>query len=529
MSICDIDAPRRAVVVIIATLVAGALIPAPAHAAIEATIACSPSCSVAPGATVTFTPAATSTTVVTRYEWDLDGDGLFGLQDAPGEPDSATPEPVRRTFSQAGSFAIGVRVSNLGREQATATQIVTVGEAPPPPPPPGPPPPPPPPPGAPPPGPSRRRRRARRGERAAPVTPLGSRSRRARAATTTHVPGRRAPCAAMWRGCAAVDLMRGARVRARPCWTGSPRPRCSLRGRRAGARGDRPSEGLVGSAATSLERGRPCPARTAYRRGLAQLDRAMAHVRARLAATRRRATRRLRAGPDVTRRGDATARSPTSSARWPAVRWRSRVLRVAPSRRRVRRWAAGSRCAPASCRSMTRPVSCVSPAAGCSCSPSDCGAAGRSPRERSSAREASASRTAAGWPARSVRRPAARRPASSRLPAWRCASRPSNRSRRGRRPERSRPCTTPRPTATGGAHWLESGTRLAVAQRPSCATTAPGGKTLRYSARLSEVVGLLSVDLALDLEDGRRAGRARGPGQGRLPRLDPHHDGRAGL
>lgn len=121
-------------------LLTAALLPAVAHSAIQASIACTPSCDVTPGASVTFTSTSTSDTAVRLYEWDLDGDGLFGGADAPGEPAGPDVSTATKAFGATGEHAVGLRVTNVARETSTARRVVTVRAAPPPPTPPPPPP-----------------------------------------------------------------------------------------------------------------------------------------------------------------------------------------------------------------------------------------------------------------------------------------------------------------------------------------------------------------------------------------------------
>ena len=124
-----------------------ALVVALSYAAIQASIECSPSCTVRPGTTVTLTAAVTSSAPIRNLEWDLDGDGLFGAADEPDEPNGPSATSVERHFTGEGTFEVGLVVTNGEAETARATKTVTVATPPPdPPPPPGPPPPPDPPP-----------------------------------------------------------------------------------------------------------------------------------------------------------------------------------------------------------------------------------------------------------------------------------------------------------------------------------------------------------------------------------------------
>ncbi|MGH2944143.1 MAG: serine hydrolase, partial [Solirubrobacteraceae bacterium] len=70
--------------------------------------------------------------------WDLDGVGLYGVQDTPDEPYGPTTTSAQRLFATAGTYTIGLRVSNA-TEMDAATRTVLVIAPPPPPPPPPPP------------------------------------------------------------------------------------------------------------------------------------------------------------------------------------------------------------------------------------------------------------------------------------------------------------------------------------------------------------------------------------------------------
>lgn len=113
------------------SLFAMALLPALAHAAIEASFTCTPSCAVTPGTSVTFSSTTTSDSAVRLYEWDLDGDGLYGAADAPGEPAGSAQTTATVDFPAAGDHTVGLRVTNVAREASAVTRTVTVRAAPP--------------------------------------------------------------------------------------------------------------------------------------------------------------------------------------------------------------------------------------------------------------------------------------------------------------------------------------------------------------------------------------------------------------
>lgn len=106
-----------------------------AAAAVQAQFGCSPSCVVTPGTTVTFTSASTSSTAIRNYEWDLDGDSLFGAADALDEPYGMSATSTQRQFPSPGSYTVRLRVTNALSEQSVATKTVAVAAPPPPPPP----------------------------------------------------------------------------------------------------------------------------------------------------------------------------------------------------------------------------------------------------------------------------------------------------------------------------------------------------------------------------------------------------------
>lgn len=115
-------------------LLGSGLVVASAFADVQASFSCSPSCSVAPGVTVTFSSTSTSSSAIRDYAWDLDGDGLYGAADTPAEPDGTGVTSTQRTFAQAGSYTVGLRVRNVEAESAFATAMITVTAPPPEPP-----------------------------------------------------------------------------------------------------------------------------------------------------------------------------------------------------------------------------------------------------------------------------------------------------------------------------------------------------------------------------------------------------------
>jgi PKD repeat protein len=62
------------------------------------------------------------------YEWDLDGDGLYGLED---DPDDATGVTASRSFDTGGNKTVQLRVTDPQGNSDTETRIVTVRNAPP--------------------------------------------------------------------------------------------------------------------------------------------------------------------------------------------------------------------------------------------------------------------------------------------------------------------------------------------------------------------------------------------------------------
>ena len=88
----------------------------------DVSIACAPACSVAQGAEVLFSAAATGT--VRDYAWDLDGDGVYGARD--GEPEGVNATQARRAFQEGGRFLVAVRVRDARGTPTFARLLVTV-------------------------------------------------------------------------------------------------------------------------------------------------------------------------------------------------------------------------------------------------------------------------------------------------------------------------------------------------------------------------------------------------------------------
>ena len=88
---------------------------------------------VAKGGSITFNAAASSDRdgVITKYEWDLDGNGTF-------ETDTGTTKTATATYPNAGTFTVGLRVTDndVPARTAVATTSVVITNPPPPPPPP---------------------------------------------------------------------------------------------------------------------------------------------------------------------------------------------------------------------------------------------------------------------------------------------------------------------------------------------------------------------------------------------------------
>jgi hypothetical protein len=93
-----------------------------------------------PGELVTFRSTSTTPSgapAIQLYEWDLDGDNLFGEL---GEPSGKTIRTAARVFAASGSFTVRLRVTDEKQGKSTSSRAVAVAGDPPPPPPPPPPP-----------------------------------------------------------------------------------------------------------------------------------------------------------------------------------------------------------------------------------------------------------------------------------------------------------------------------------------------------------------------------------------------------
>lgn len=73
---------------------------------------------------VTFTPTATTTTAIERYEWDFDGNGTYDRSETVGRNQSYT-------YATPGTYDAVLRVTDTSGEQATGTVRITVGNQPP--------------------------------------------------------------------------------------------------------------------------------------------------------------------------------------------------------------------------------------------------------------------------------------------------------------------------------------------------------------------------------------------------------------
>ncbi len=106
--------------------VLGALVVAGnASAAIQASFSCSPRCSVSTGTTVKFTSTSTSSSPLRNYQWDLDGDGLYGPADTPDEPYGPGASSAQRGFFSPATYTVGLLVSNRDGETSATTRSVT--------------------------------------------------------------------------------------------------------------------------------------------------------------------------------------------------------------------------------------------------------------------------------------------------------------------------------------------------------------------------------------------------------------------
>jgi YD repeat-containing protein len=80
---------------------------------------------IEPGQTVSFDAAASSspTGTITRYEWDLDGNGSF-------ETDTGSTPTTSKSYADAGTVAVGLRVTDDQGNTGVATVNVTVNAPP---------------------------------------------------------------------------------------------------------------------------------------------------------------------------------------------------------------------------------------------------------------------------------------------------------------------------------------------------------------------------------------------------------------
>jgi YD repeat-containing protein len=78
-----------------------------------------------PGQTVSFDASASSDTdgTITKYEWDLDGNGTF-------ETDTGTTPTTSKSYTTAGPVAVKLRVTDNGGATAQSTHTVTVQQGP---------------------------------------------------------------------------------------------------------------------------------------------------------------------------------------------------------------------------------------------------------------------------------------------------------------------------------------------------------------------------------------------------------------
>jgi len=62
---------------------------------------------------------------IVSYQWDIDGDGLYGTDDTPADPEG--PQPVVNFGSFIGTKTIGLKATDsFGRSSAQSTQLTTV-------------------------------------------------------------------------------------------------------------------------------------------------------------------------------------------------------------------------------------------------------------------------------------------------------------------------------------------------------------------------------------------------------------------
>lgn len=88
----------------------------PTTSKLVARISAYPSTTVAVGQELGLS-ANDSSGDITRYEWDLDGDGAY---------DDAKTDNARRTYAKAGKVTIRLRVRNAAKKTATASKQITV-------------------------------------------------------------------------------------------------------------------------------------------------------------------------------------------------------------------------------------------------------------------------------------------------------------------------------------------------------------------------------------------------------------------
>jgi PKD repeat protein len=114
---------------------------APATTSRQVTVSDAPPPNAPPTAAFTFAPASPQTgQAVTFTDGSTDSDGNIASRawdtDNDGAYDDGTGTTAARTFTSAGTFTVGLRVTDDDGAPATTTRQVTVSDAPPPPPPP---------------------------------------------------------------------------------------------------------------------------------------------------------------------------------------------------------------------------------------------------------------------------------------------------------------------------------------------------------------------------------------------------------
>lgn len=483
----------------LAVLVLGAACAPASWAAVQASIACAPACEARSGATLTFRSTSTSSSPIRSHEWDLDGDRLFGPEDSPPEPYGPTAIGVQRAFPVAGSFPLSLRVTNARAEQSTATVQVTIaltpGQPPPPPPPPGSPPTP----GEPPPPPPDPSLPA--------VLPLPDTSDLDADRTPLRLdacPGTPRGTPPLWRGCAAADLVRGASLVAGGVLGGlgeATRPMRRERGFGAMSKRIGLARPLITRAAALLEDGESCPASAAYVAALRHLRLAGVALDRSASARRRDVTRTLGAAADV---------SPAAMA---LAMLELKLVEVKDALVAVRR---ASPAFTGPCRALGKPfrvrarvletddATGVIRLAGGTLLVVPQGARRRGPVAEGStirvegrrfkdgtglAGELTSSEGKGSPGLTKVRCMSLRIAPVQPLPPWAASPGLVLHDPAGYR-------------EADGQHVLEDTMRFGVQKNPVCKDIVAGGKVLRYSARIQESVGLVSADLALDLEEG---------------------------